>query len=98
PGRQAEREEILLPDLAAAVLARHGGEGGRALETDRLVAERAKRLQVAPGAAAEIEDPGGRRAGGMPGGRLGGLAGGGVPGSLPRTAPRARRSARAFPR
>src|SRR5204863_1789832 len=56
-----QREKILLPDFAAAVLARHGGERRRTLEADRLVAQRAKRRQVASRAAAEIEDAQRRR-------------------------------------
>src|SRR5690606_23173573 len=37
-GRQIRPEEVLLPDFAAAVGARHRGEGRRAFEADRDVA------------------------------------------------------------
>ena len=53
---QVEREEVLLPDLAAGVGAGHRDERRRAVEADGDVAERAKRRQVAPRPAAEVED------------------------------------------
>src|SRR5687768_13014813 len=40
--RQLEAQEILLPDLAAAVLARHRRKARRAVQADRHVAERAE--------------------------------------------------------
>jgi hypothetical protein len=54
-GGELQREEILLPDLAATVLACHGSERRGALEADGLVAEGPKRRQITTGAAAEIE-------------------------------------------
>jgi len=53
--RQVEFQKILLPDLATAVLARHGRETRGAFETDGGVPEIDERLQVAPGSATEIE-------------------------------------------
>jgi hypothetical protein len=54
--RQIELEEILLPYFAAAVGARHYGEVHGAFQTNRDVTEFGKRLEVAPGPAAKIED------------------------------------------
>jgi hypothetical protein len=54
-GGKLKREKILLPDLAAAVLSRHGGEWSGTLKAYRLMTESAKRDQVTPGAATEIE-------------------------------------------
>src|ERR1700719_2068938 len=53
--RQVELEEILLPYFAAAVGARHRGEVRGALQTNRDMTAFGKRLEVAPGPAAEIE-------------------------------------------
>src|SRR5712692_5557407 len=54
--QQVELEEVLLPHLAAAVFARHGGEARRAFEAYRGVPERRERLEVAPRPAAQVED------------------------------------------
>ncbi|ABJ10520.1 TPA: hypothetical protein L5750_08965 [Pseudomonas aeruginosa] len=61
PSRQSQRQEILLPYLATAVGPGHLDEARRAFESHRLVAEAAEGGQVAPGTAAEIEDPVRRR-------------------------------------
>jgi hypothetical protein len=61
-GRQVEREQVLLPDFAAAVAARHGRELRCALQADRAVAELRKGLEVAPRTAAQVQDAQGRRA------------------------------------
>src|SRR5260221_14537964 len=58
--RQVELEEILLPYFAAAVGARHRGEVCGALQTNRDMTAFGKRLEVAPGPAAEIENREGR--------------------------------------
>jgi hypothetical protein len=47
--RQIELEEILLPDFAAAVCARHGGQARGAFQAYRDVSELGERLEVAPG-------------------------------------------------
>jgi hypothetical protein len=49
-------QEVLLPDFATAVLACHGGEAWRTLEPDRVVTSIAEGLQIAAGAAAQVED------------------------------------------
>jgi hypothetical protein len=54
--RQIELEEILLPYFAPAVGTRHYGEVHGAFQTNRDVAEFGKRLKVASGPAAKIED------------------------------------------
>src|SRR5260370_33129422 len=54
--RQVELEEILLPYFAAAVGARHRGGLWGALQTNRDMTAFGKRLEVASGPAAEIED------------------------------------------
>src|SRR6266540_1783026 len=51
-----QREQILPPHLASAVLARHRGEALRSLQADRGVTEIGKRLQVPPGPAAQVEN------------------------------------------
>ena len=61
-GRQVEGEQVLLPDLAAAVRACHGRELRLAVEADRVVAEVGEGLQVAARATAEVEDRERRRA------------------------------------
>src|SRR6266568_850419 len=53
---ERQREQILPPHLAAAVLARHRGEALRSLQADRGMAEIGKRLQVPPGPAAQVEN------------------------------------------
>ena len=55
-GRQGHSQNVLLPGLAAGHRARHGDELGAAVEPDDHVAEVAKGYEVAPGAAAQIED------------------------------------------
>src|SRR6266704_2380257 len=55
-GWERQREQILPPHLAAAVLARHRGEAPRSLQADRDMAEIGKRLQVPPGPAAQVEN------------------------------------------
>src|SRR5207249_11375765 len=52
--RQLQPEEVLLPDLAAALLSRHRREARRAFQADHDVAERGERLEIAPGPAAEL--------------------------------------------
>ena len=54
-GRQIELEEVLLPDLAPGVRARHHRQALRALEPCCDVPEPGERLEIAPGTAAEIE-------------------------------------------
>src|SRR5437773_10862776 len=54
--RQLQPEEVLLPDLAAALAARHGGEARRAFQAHRDMAERGESLEIATRPAAEIED------------------------------------------
>src|SRR5256886_15928651 len=54
--RQLQPGKVLLPDLAAALLARHRREARRAFQADHDVAERGERLEIAPGPAAEIQD------------------------------------------
>src|SRR5207245_10594421 len=54
--RQLQPEEVLLPDLEAALLARHRREARRAFQAHRDVAERGQGLEIAPRPAAEIED------------------------------------------
>lgn len=54
---QLQRKKVLLPDLAAAVLARHAGELRRTFKSDRLVAKSTKRHSVTARAAPKIEDP-----------------------------------------
>src|ERR1700722_3688295 len=54
--RQIELEKVLLPDLAAAEGARHGGKFRGAFQADSDMAEIDERLEIAPGPAAEIED------------------------------------------
>jgi len=54
--RQIKLEKILLPHLAAAVGARPGDKRRGTFQPDRSVTERGKRLEIAPGSAAEIED------------------------------------------
>src|SRR5438874_10482743 len=54
-GGKPQRQKVLLPHFATAVLARHCGERWRSLEAHRLVTQRAKGGEVAAGAAAEIE-------------------------------------------
>lgn len=54
--RQLQFQEILLPHLAAGMLARHSAEGGTALQADRAVAKAGEGGQVAARAAAEVED------------------------------------------
>ena len=53
--RQIEREEILLPYVAAAMGARHRGEMRGAFQTDRGVTELGKRFEVAAGPAAKVQ-------------------------------------------
>src|SRR5258706_14236664 len=65
-GRKLQREKVLLPHFAAAVLACQCSKLWRALETDRLVPKRAKRRQVAPWTAAEIEYANRRRPANVP--------------------------------
>ena len=55
--RQIELEKILLPDLTAAVGARHGHEFRGAFEADGNVSEPGKCPQVAARTAAEIQNP-----------------------------------------
>src|SRR5581483_10573026 len=52
---QVELEKILLPDFAAAISARHGGELRDALQTYCNVAQFGEDLKVASRAAAKIE-------------------------------------------
>src|SRR5258706_9009835 len=53
---EREREQILPPHLAAAVLARHRGEALRSLQADRGMAGIGDRLQVPPGSPAQVEN------------------------------------------
>src|SRR5271155_838500 len=53
--RQIEPEEILLPDFATAMGARHHGEMRGAFQTHRNVTEFGKHLEVAAGPAAKIQ-------------------------------------------
>jgi hypothetical protein len=53
--RQVKLEKILLPNLAAAVRARHRGEVRGAFQSNRDMTAFGKRLEVAPRSAAEIE-------------------------------------------
>ena len=53
---QVEREEVLMQHLAVRRGARHRDKLDRAVQTDRLVAERGERTQVPAGPAAEIEN------------------------------------------
>ncbi len=61
PRGQIETQQILLPDFATAVCARHGHEAGCTVETNRLMAPRAKRGQIPPRPTAEIEESKRRR-------------------------------------
>ena len=61
-GRQVECQEVLRQHLAAAVRARQRGQFGRAVQADGAVTERLERHQVAPRAAAEVEQVERRRA------------------------------------
>ena len=60
---QVELQEILLPHFATRRGARHRHERRRALQPDRAVTELRERRQVAPGAAAEVENRERRRSG-----------------------------------
>src|ERR1700674_5497620 len=53
--RQIKLQEILLPNFAAAVGARHRGEVRGTLQADREMTKFGKRLKVASRSAAEIE-------------------------------------------
>jgi hypothetical protein len=55
-GRQGHSQHVLLPDLTAGSRARHVDELGAAVGPDDHVAEIAEGHEIAPGAAAEIED------------------------------------------
>ena len=54
-GRKIERQEILLPDFEA-VRARHGREIGAAFQADGGMAERGELLEIAPRAAADVQN------------------------------------------
>ena len=60
--RQIQPHEILLPDRAAGVGARHSGEAGCALQADGMVTQCCESLQIAPRSATEIENRKGWRA------------------------------------
>ena len=53
---QIEFQEILLPHLATGGGARHGHELRRTFQSDRAVTELHERRQIAPRAAAEVQD------------------------------------------
>lgn len=57
-----QAQEVLEPDFAAAGGAGHGDEAGGAVQADGAVAEGGESLEVAAGAAAEVEDVVGRLA------------------------------------
>src|SRR4051794_7338816 len=54
-GRQVEREQVLLPDLAAAVLARNRGQRRGTFKANNMVTELAEALEIAARAAAQVE-------------------------------------------
>ena len=54
--RQVEREQVLLPDFAAAICARHRGQVRRAFHAHRDVAQPCESDEVAPWPAAKIQD------------------------------------------
>ncbi|MNL30953.1 hypothetical protein D3C87_1527190 [compost metagenome] len=52
---QRQLQEILVPDLATGCGARHLDKAGRAVQPHRSMTQRGKRLQVAAGAAAQVQ-------------------------------------------